>query len=402
MGLRVARSAGQGEAMACEAMAPGRQPPRVSDGQHPDPIILRPITPADVEAEFDLGQDPDMQRWTTVPVPYRREHAEGFVAAVAGGWADGSSLELGIEALDDHGVARLAGNVGLRPDGSGGAEIGFALAPWARGRGVMSRAVRLMLTWGFAELDLQVVHWKAHEGNWASRRVAWACGFRVEGRVRGLLCARGVRYDGWIASIVRGEPLSPPHAWLSVPDIVGERVVLRPWREDDVARVAEACSDLRTRRWLPHLPSPYTVADAQWYVRSREEQHATARGLYWCAADPGDDRCLGSIALFGLTVPDAAPEAGYWTHPDERGRGVMTEALRRVVRHAVLPVDVGGLGLHRVGLRAAASNAASNAVAEAAGLTRTGVARRAERLRDGTVDDFMLFDVLASEVTAND
>lgn len=370
----------------------------ISDGQEPDPIVLRPITEADTAAIEAHGQDPQMQRFTSVPVPYARADAQAFVERAASGWADGSSLELAIEARDDDGVARLAGNLGLRPDGAGAAELGFALAPWARGRGVMSRAVRLMLAWGFRELDLQVVHWRAREGNWDSRRVAWACGFRVEGLVRGLLVARGVRYDGWVASLVRGEPMSPAHPWLSVPDVVGDLVVLRPWRDGDVARVREACADVRTQRWLPQLPSPYGLSDAQWYVRTREEQHATGRGLYWCVADPADDRCLGSIALMNLAGPDTNPEIGYWTHPGARGRGVMTEALRRVVRHAVLPVDDGGLGLARVTLRAAAGNGASNAVAVAAGMTRVGVARRAETLRDGTVDDFVLYDVLVGEV----
>ncbi len=374
--------------------------PRITDGQHPDPIVLRPISTGDVEALVDQGRDPAMQRWTTVPFPYTRVDAEAFAARCAAGWADGSSLTLAVESLDDLGVARFAGNVSLRPDGAGAADIGYALAPWARGRGVMSRAVRLVLGWGFAALELQVVHWQAHEGNWGSRRVAWACGFRVEGLVRGLLSARGVRYDGWIGSVVRGEALSTTATWLSVPDLVGERVVLRPWRETDVPRVAEACADVRTQAWLPQLPSPYTVSDAQWYVRSREEQHASARGLYWCVADADDDRCLGSIAVFGLAGPDPAPEVGYWTHPAERGRGVMTEAVRMVVRHAVIPAQDGGLGLARVTVRAASGNTASNAVAVAAGFTRTGVLRQGERLRDGTVDDFVLYDVLAAEVAA--
>ena len=378
------------------------QAPRISDGQHPDPIVLRPLSMDDVDADIALCQDPQVQRWTSVPVPFTHQDAERFIDQAARGWAEGTTRTLGIEALDDEGAPRLAGNVGLRLDGTGGAAVGFALAPWARGRGVMSRALRMMLTFGFTQLDLQVVHWQAHVGNWASRRVAWACGFRVEGLVRGLLPARGERHDGWVASIVRGEAMAPAHPWLSVPDIVGERVLLRPWREDDVLRVVEACSDARTQQWLPQLPTPYRVSDAQWYVRSREEQHASARGLYWCVADPLDGRCIGSVALMGLAGPHAEAEIGYWVHPDSRGRGVMTEATRRVIRHAVVPADDGGLGLARVTLRAAAHNTASNAVARAAGMSRIGVARAAERLRDGTPDDFVLYDVLAEEVLAEE
>ena len=102
----------------------------------------------------------------------------------------------------------------------------------------------------------------------------------------------------------------------------------------------------------------------------------------------------------GLAGPDPCAEIGYWAHPDARGRGVMTEAARMAVRHAVIPVADGGLGLSRVTLRAATGNTASRAVAEGAGMTHVGVARQAERLRDGTLTDFELYDVLAHEVPA--
>jgi len=373
--------------------------PTITDGQEPDPVTLRRHRADDVGPCLQMCTDPDMQRWTTVPVPYERADAEYFIGTrVPQGWADGTEWGFAVEARDDAGVLRFAGNLALRPDGAGGAEVAYGLAPWARGRGVMSRAVRLVLEWGFDERKLQVVHWRAHVGNWPSRRVAWATGFRVEGTVRGLLSARGQLHDGWIGSVVRGEPLEPATAWLEVPELSGDDVLLRRWREDDVPRVAQACADPQTQAWLPQLPSPYTLADAQWYVGSREEQHARGTGIYWCVAAVDDDRCVGSIALMGLSEGGSAPEIGYWMHPDARGRGLMAQAARLVLRHAVIDVEEGGLGLPRVTLRAATGNAASNAVAVAAGMTRTGLARRGERLRDGTLVDFVLYDALADEV----
>lgn len=380
--------------------------PTLTDGHEPDPVTLRPLGPDDVDDLFAMCTDPQMQRWTTVPVPYLREHAVSFVEQRAGRWADDVEWTLGIEVRDDDGRQRLAGNVALRPDGAGGSEVGFALAPWARGRGVMSRALRLLAEWAFTGREdggggQQVVQWQAHVGNWASRRVAWASGFRIEGTVRGLCASRGQLHDGWIGTLVRGEPMLPATPWLDTPELRGSRVVLRRWRTDDVPRVAEACADLTTQRWLPQLPAPYTVADAQWYVGSREEQQAAGEGVYWCVADADDDRCLGALGLMHLSGAGAAPEIGYWAHPDARGRGVMTEALRLAVRHAVVDVEEGGLGLPRVMLRAAAANVASVTVATRAGMTRTGVARCAERLRDGTDQDLVLFDVLAHEVVAD-
>lgn len=374
--------------------------PILSDGQDPDPIVLRLHTTADVEALVQMCRDPQMQLWTTVPTPYEREHAEQFVASRAGEWERRGDCTLAIDAVDDDGRARLAGGVALRLNSTGAAGLGYALAPWARGRGVMSRAVRLMLGWGFEQARLQVVHWQAHVGNWPSRRVAWACGFTVEGTVRGLCEQRGQQHDAWIGSLVPGEPMAPRTPWLAAETIVGEQVVLRAWREDDAPQVAEACADPVSQHWLAQLPSPYTVADAQAFIRTREEGHASGSGVFWCIASPDDDRCLGSISLMRLGGSAPEPEVGYWLHPAARGRGVMTEATRLAVRHAMVPFEDGGLGCVRVVLRAAAGNAASRAVAERVGMGEFGVAHDGERLRDGTMD-LVLYEALARHVTAD-
>jgi RimJ/RimL family protein N-acetyltransferase len=366
-------------------------------------LVLRPHGDADVDAVTELCQDPETAARTRVPVPYTRADAERFVRERAERGADGAELTFAIDAAcaDDEasGALRYAGNLALRPAG-GAVEVGFALSPWARGRGIMSDALRTALRWAFDELDCYVVHWQAHTDNWASRRVAWACGFRVEGTVRGLLEARGERHDGWIGSLVRGEQLAPAHPWLEAPVIAGPQVVLRPWRSGDAPRVAEACNDPDSQRWLPNLPSPYTLADAQWYIRSREEEHASGTAVYWCVADPTDDRCLASVGLMGLAGPGPRNEIGYWAHPDARGRGVMTEAVRLALRHAVVPVLDGGLGLARVTLRAATGNAASNRVAQRAGFTAAGRARHVDAHDDGTFDDLQLYDALPDEVLA--
>jgi [ribosomal protein S5]-alanine N-acetyltransferase len=370
------------------------EPVTISDEQHPDPIRLRPYAPEDLDDVLAMCTDPQIQRWTKVPAPYHRVHAEQFLAEVPGKWADDTRWSFAVESPDDDGRPRFAGSLSLSPLGAGAANVGFNLAPWARGRGVMSRALRLGLGWGFDRAGLTVVRWQAVVGNWPSRRVAWACGFQIEGTVRGLAEQRGMLHDGWIGSLVRGDPMVATGRWLAAPTIRGELVVLRAWREDDAPRVAEACREADTLQWLPQLPSPYTLADAQWYIGSREEEHARADGIFWCVADPDDDRCLGSLGLMNPYGPNAQPEAGYWAHPDARGRGVMTEAVRLAVRHAFIDWDDGGLGLHRVMLRAAAGNAASNRVAERAGFIRYGVARQAETLRDGRRDDFNLYEYL--------
>ena len=166
---------------------------------------------------------------------------------------------------------------------------------------------------------------------------------------------------------------------------------LRAFREEDAARVVEACRDERTRAWLGDLPSPYDEEAALSFIRGRTGVRARGDGLSWAVADPTSDELLGSVGLFDLTDDLAYGEVGYWTHPAARGRGVMTAAVGLVLTHAFET-----LGLQRVKAYAARDNAASRRVLEANGLTEHGVERLGTVLGDGRADA-VLYDVLREE-----
>lgn len=42
-----------------------------------DRLLLRSVGPHDTDTVYEAVQDPDIQRWTTIPSPYLREHATG-------------------------------------------------------------------------------------------------------------------------------------------------------------------------------------------------------------------------------------------------------------------------------------------------------------------------------------
>jgi RimJ/RimL family protein N-acetyltransferase len=374
--------------MARESPAP-RTAPTLTDGV----VTLRAHRRDDLAAVVLHARDPEMVRWTRVPSPYVTRDAEDFLATMAAGWLRGSGYGFAVEV--DGGYA---GALDLRPQGDDGAEVGYALAPWARGRGVMSRALRLALTWGFDVLGLEVVHWQAQVGNWASRRVAWAVGFRVEGTVRRLLAHRERRVDAWVGSLCRGDDMQPVHAWLDPPVLVGDRVVLRPHHDTDVPRIVTSCRDEETRRWLSGMPEPYTEHNGREHLARLQSEQASGRAVYWTVAEPETGRMLGEIGIFVRDELGRHGEIGYWTHPDARGQGAATAAARLAARHALLPREDGGLGMDRLLLRAAAGNIASRRVAEKAGFRQVGVDRAANRLSDGSIDDDIRFDLLPAEL----
>ena len=100
-------------------------------------------------------------------------------------------------------------------------------------------------------------------------------------------------------------------------------------------------------------------------------------------------------------APPVPAKLGYWAHPHARGQGLTARAVRLVARHGLLP-DVGGLGLNRLVIRAAADNVASQRVAVKAGFRPAGRDRCAERLRDGTLADLLRFELVTSDLVTSD
>lgn len=353
--------------------------PVLSDGV----VTIRAHVPTDLDAMVEMSSDPDMVRWTAIPDPYTRAMSEQFAfTVIPRGWDDGSHRGWAIEAVDDDGTARFAGNVDIRHKPI--ADIGFALHPWARGRGIMSRAVRLAVDWALSEGGIDIVHWRSHVGNEASLRVAHAAGFTLHGTTPGMLHERGRVLDAWTGSFRFGDAPFPRTLWAESPVIETERLRLRPLDGKDVPRIIEACNDPLLRLYVPGL-SPSSPASARDQIDSAVWAAAIGAKATWAIADLDTDVLLGHVMVMDLLGPNpTSGELGYWTHPDARGRGLTTEAVRAAIGHAFAS---DGLDRRRLVLYAAASNAASNAVASTVGFTRYGTQRAAERLGDGTFDD---------------
>lgn len=371
--------------------------PTLTDGV----VTLRAHRDDDLEGVLAQCRDPEMQRWTTVPVPYSLEDAKTFVRhVVPGGWETDRAWEYAVSARDDDGVERFAGGVGLTRRGDGRAEVGYGTSPWARRRGLTERAVRLLLAWGFEERGLEVVDWVAARGNWASRRLAWRVGFAV-GQERDWMQQRGALVPAWFGTLARGEELRPRHPWYDVPVLHGERVRLRALEDRDLPGIAETQSDATLRHFSegPRGRPPTTDERGHDFVEGRREMVARGEAVHWTVTDPDDTTYLGHVQLASLQHRRQG-ELGFMAHPEARGRGLTTEAVRLALRHAFVPWDDGGLGLHRVQAWAAADNTASRRLLRTVGLTEGGRARREVLLGDGRWDDEVLYDVLADESAA--
>jgi RimJ/RimL family protein N-acetyltransferase len=355
-------------------------------------VTLRAHRLDDMDAIVEMCRDPQMAAWTTVPAPYERAHATEWVGtSVPKGWAEGSSLGFAIEH-----AGAFAGSVDLRPRSRVEAEVGFGLHPAHRRQGVMHRALDLLLDWAFGPGGYAVVTWRAYVGSWASRRVAWATGFRFGPTVPGLLLQRGEPRDAWTGWIGADDSRRPKSRWLEVPVLQTPRLRLRAWRETDGDRLVQASNDTRLRRFIPHSPLPHVPADVPAYLLRLQQTASEGSRLAWCVADRDSDEALGNVALFDFET-DGTAQLGYWAHPRARGRGVLGEAARAVADWA-LTADPAGFGLRRLYLLTAVSNTASQRVAERAGFAHVGTERSSAPVGPGH-EDSRVYDRLAASVT---
>jgi RimJ/RimL family protein N-acetyltransferase len=137
--------------------------------------------------------DPDVQRFTRLPVPAPPGFPRTWLARYEQGRCDGTSEAFAIE--DDAG--EFLGCVmafGIEDDARTG-ELGYLVAAGARGRGVGTAALRLLTEWGFTERGLVRLELMISVGNEASKLVAERAGYVREGVLRSLYVKEGVRED---------------------------------------------------------------------------------------------------------------------------------------------------------------------------------------------------------------
>jgi RimJ/RimL family protein N-acetyltransferase len=165
-------------------------------------VRLRPWTADDADAVFAACQDPEIQRWTSVPSPYSRADAVQLVERTAPeSWAAGDPVFAVCE-----GAGEPVGCIGAHGVREGVAHIGYWTAAAARGRGLTSDALRTIARWCLREGGVARAELVVDPGNRASLRVAEAAGFTAEGTLRQRLLVRGNRIDVVMYSMIPSDP----------------------------------------------------------------------------------------------------------------------------------------------------------------------------------------------------
>jgi len=163
---------------------------------------------------------------------------------------------------------------------------------------------------------------------------------------------------------------------------------LRAWRAGDEEALAQQANNRKIWRNMgAGFPHPYMLADAQGWIAH-------------CAAQPDAPHFAvvvngelaggaGYVRLQGELCHTAA--AGYWLGEPFWGRGIATDALRRLVMHVFQSTDI-----HRLEAGVYAWNPASARVLEKAGFTFEARLRK-RVFKDGQHVDVLMYALLRDE-----
>ena len=169
------------------------------------------------------------------------------------------------------------------------------------------------------------------------------------------------------------------------PELRTERLLLRPFRSDDVDDVLGYATDPEWGRYLP-VPDPYTRRSAERFVAGAILADPDTRPI-WAIVHEG--RVSGALNLT-VRSPGRA-ELGYSIARQLWGRGLTTEAAAAVIGYGFESLE-----LVRIFAMADVRNTASWRVMEKLGMQREGMLRRHAVLRGEHVDH-VLYAVLADE-----
>jgi len=151
----------------------------------------------------------------------------------------------------------------------------------------------------------------------------------------------------------------------SQPELRTARLLLRPWRDEDLEPYARLNADPEVMR---HFPAPLTREESDRHAAAIRERAARGEPSLWAVEVPGVAPFIGFV---GLAVPSFdAPftpcvEVGWRLAKEHWGQGYATEGARAAIGHAF-----GVLGLDEVVSFTSVGNAASRRVMEKLGMRR--------------------------------
>lgn len=160
-----------------------------------------------------------------------------------------------------------------------------------------------------------------------------------------------------------------------IPTLETERLILRGMRVSDAADMYEYArrpSVTEYLTWDPHTSEAMTRE----YLVYVGQRYRTGDFYDWSLIFKEDGRMIGTCGFTSFNCPADSAEIGYVLNPSYQGKGLATEAVRRVLRFGFEE-----LSLHRIEAHFIQGNDASRRLMERLGMIFEGYARESMKIK---------------------
>lgn len=168
--------------------------------------------------------------------------------------------------------------------------------------------------------------------------------------------------------------------------LVGKDVVLRAWREDDLAVLMRLRNDVALQTQLLTQPRPNSSVRVSQWLKDWSER---TDGVFFIVAAADDDRVLGYVQLANMNVMHGRGDLGICLDPAVHGHGVADQTME-LLQNYVMQV----FGLRKILLHVLCSNLRAIAFYEKQGFERVGVQREHAFLQGDYVDVLLMEKLL--------
>jgi RimJ/RimL family protein N-acetyltransferase len=182
---------------------------------------------------------------------------------------------------------------------------------------------------------------------------------------------------------------------IELPDVLeGERVVVRPWEDDDSDDLWDAIDSSREHleAWMPWVDRYRNPDNALEYCRRSRARWLLRDDLPVAIVERATGRVVGGSGIHRPDWTYRLFEIGYWLREDAQGRGYASEAVQLLARMAFDTLDA-----NRVELRIDTRNISSLRVAERLGFVLEGTLRRKMPAPGGSPGDMHVLALMPEE-----
>ncbi|MCX7710284.1 MAG: GNAT family N-acetyltransferase [Clostridia bacterium] len=158
--------------------------------------------------------------------------------------------------------------------------------------------------------------------------------------------------------------------YLETPLLATPRLILRKFTLDDAMDVYEYAKEPEVAKyvtWEAHK----SIGDAVSFINWAQDRYASDSGGDWGIEYRENGRIIGSLGFVNLETVNSCGTIGYALSKEYWGKGLMTEAVKRLIRFAFEEMK-----LNRIDAVHVCENEASGKVMQKAGMTYEGLLRQ--------------------------